>query len=396
VFADEIEPACDRALAPLEAREPSPSSLEEALAAYALVVQRSMGELAPSLRRARRTLEQLLRSNIDDPTAWGALLAGAGGRTLARDQALWELGRAPPSERPSLLAGYLARFGAYAPVWDVAAPPDDEAPDRVLAAAELIARGPSPASRHEQAAREARAAERAAIHRVRNQESHGTAAAQGFQAILEAARRALAIGEDDDALFFRAQRVVRRPLRALGEALAAASVLDGPDAVFDLPIDEARRLARDPARLARTLDPSLARRGRAAREAAQRLAPPVAIRGGAPTWRGGAGALVGAGTAGRARGRAFVLDDPARAPATLPPETVLVARAILPSLTYLIPAAAALVTDHGGALSHGATLAREYGVPAVLGTGSATRVLRDGDALLVDADGGRVLRLGKP
>jgi pyruvate,water dikinase len=72
----------------------------------------------------------------------------------------------------------------------------------------------------------------------------------------------------------------------------------------------------------------------------------------------------------------------------------LVTEAILPSLTYLLPGAAALVTDHGGALSHAATLAREYGVPAVLGTGLATRVLAEGEELLVDGDAGRVFRLG--
>ena len=62
---------------------------------------------------------------------------------------------------------------------------------------------------------------------------------------------------------------------------------------------------------------------------------------------------------------------------------MLVAPAILPSLTPLIAQARALVTDHGGALSHGATLAREYGVPAVLGVGCAT-ALADGVELWVD------------
>ena len=67
--------------------------------------------------------------------------------------------------------------------------------------------------------------------------------------------------------------------------------------------------------------------------------------------------------------------------------------AIVPSLTPLLATARALVTDHGGALSHGATLAREYGVPAVLGVGGAT-ALADGVELYVDGDAGRVYVLG--
>jgi pyruvate,water dikinase len=55
----------------------------------------------------------------------------------------------------------------------------------------------------------------------------------------------------------------------------------------------------------------------------------------------------------------------------------------------LLVAASALVTDHGGALSHGATLARELGVPAVLGVRHATQ-LCDGAEVYVDADRGRV------
>jgi pyruvate,water dikinase len=215
---------------------------------------------------------------------------------------------------------------------------------------------------------------------------------RALASLVATARRALPVGEDDDALFFRAQRLVRRPLRALGRALAEAGALDAAEDVFDLPLDEARRLARSSNPPVGEHD--LARVGRARREQARRLAPPAVIRDGVAGWRGrGGGVLTGAATAGRARGRAVLLDDPAAAPAQLPPGAVLVARAILPSLTWLLPSAAALVTDHGGALSHGATLAREYGVPAVLGTGVATSRLRDGDELLVDGDAGRVFVL---
>jgi pyruvate,water dikinase len=47
----------------------------------------------------------------------------------------------------------------------------------------------------------------------------------------------------------------------------------------------------------------------------------------------------------------------------------------------------ALVTDGGGILSHPAIIAREHGIPAVVGTGNATKVLKDGQRVTVD--GGR-------
>jgi pyruvate,water dikinase len=56
--------------------------------------------------------------------------------------------------------------------------------------------------------------------------------------------------------------------------------------------------------------------------------------------------------------------------------------------------AAALVIDVGGAISHGAIVARELGIPCVIGTGDGTRVLSDGDTVSVDGSSGTVLVLG--
>ena len=51
---------------------------------------------------------------------------------------------------------------------------------------------------------------------------------------------------------------------------------------------------------------------------------------------------------------------------------------------------AALVTDIGSSVSHGAVVAREYGLPCVVNTQGATRVLRTGDRVRVDGDRGTV------
>ena len=48
------------------------------------------------------------------------------------------------------------------------------------------------------------------------------------------------------------------------------------------------------------------------------------------------------------------------------------------------------MTDTGGVLSHGAVVAREYGIPAVFGVGSATAAIRDGQLVEVDGDAGLV------
>jgi pyruvate,water dikinase len=72
---------------------------------------------------------------------------------------------------------------------------------------------------------------------------------------------------------------------------------------------------------------------------------------------------------------------------------VLVCPITTPAWTLVFPRAAALVTDGGSILSHAAIVAREHGIPAVVGTGDATRRLRDGQTVTVDGNRG-VVRVG--
>ena len=69
---------------------------------------------------------------------------------------------------------------------------------------------------------------------------------------------------------------------------------------------------------------------------------------------------------------------------------VLVAATTSPPWTILFATAGGLVTDSGGILSHSAVVAREYGLPAVVGTGCATACLRDGQRVVVDGGQGTV------
>lgn len=69
---------------------------------------------------------------------------------------------------------------------------------------------------------------------------------------------------------------------------------------------------------------------------------------------------------------------------------VLVTRSTTPAFNAALPLVGAIVTDRGGLLSHAAIVAREYGIPAVVGTGEATRRIPDGALVMVDGAAGRV------
>jgi phosphoenolpyruvate synthase/pyruvate phosphate dikinase len=72
------------------------------------------------------------------------------------------------------------------------------------------------------------------------------------------------------------------------------------------------------------------------------------------------------------------------------PGTILVCPITTPAWTPLFSQARGLVTDVGGVLAHGSIVAREYDIPAVLGTGVATQRIRSGQRIRVDGDAGTV------
>jgi phosphoenolpyruvate synthase/pyruvate phosphate dikinase len=75
------------------------------------------------------------------------------------------------------------------------------------------------------------------------------------------------------------------------------------------------------------------------------------------------------------------------------PDTILVCTTTTPAWTPLFSQAKGLVTDIGGALAHGSIVAREYGIPAVMGTGVATQRIENGQRIRVDGDAGTVTLL---
>ena len=91
---------------------------------------------------------------------------------------------------------------------------------------------------------------------------------------------------------------------------------------------------------------------------------------------------------GKAEGIARVITDPHRA--DLRPGEILVARYTDPAWTPLFFTAGALITEIGGVLSHGAVIAREIGLPAIVGVEDATRRISTGRRVKVNALNGTV------
>jgi phosphohistidine swiveling domain-containing protein len=189
--------------------------------------------------------------------------------------------------------------------------------------------------------------------------------------------------------------VLRRALLEFGRRLAGVGVLDVPEDVFHLKLEELERVGGawpPPPQLAAELSALVVRRRarRAELESTLLVDPRLFHHAEA-----GEDALVCGipGSPGVAEGPVRVVRDASEF-GQLGSGDVLVAPYTNPAWTPLFERAAAVVVDSGGPASHAAIVAREYGIPAVLGTSDATAQLRDGQRVLVDGDQGRVVLLG--
>src|SRR5207302_1751019 len=103
-------------------------------------------------------------------------------------------------------------------------------------------------------------------------------------------------------------------------------------------------------------------------------------------------ALHGVGTGPRVTGRVVRFASLASAIAAGAGD-VVVTRAVTPALAVLVVGCAALVSETGGLLDHGAALARELGITCVVGCHAAWSELSDGAIVTVDGDAGQVIRI---
>ena len=191
----------------------------------------------------------------------------------------------------------------------------------------------------------------------------------------------------------------REALLGFGRRLAAEGLLDEPDDVWMLEREELRdALTSDDALRARIAE-RRAELERGRREGPKPFLgepPPEAERHAAlEKFYGsqGRGGLSGAAASGGvAEGSARIVAGSADF-GRVRPGDVLVATTTTPAWTPLFRGIAALVTETGGILSHAAVVAREYGLPAVVGVPDATKALVDGRRVRVDGDHGVVTPL---
>ncbi|MDN5933155.1 MAG: phosphoenolpyruvate synthase, partial [Pseudonocardia sp.] len=192
--------------------------------------------------------------------------------------------------------------------------------------------------------------------------------------MVEAARAGIALREDTHFHGTRVLPVLRRALLEAGARLAAAGVLGAAEDVVHLRLDEIEAVA-DPDRLPAAEADRLreAARRRAARRAELAGVPMIAAATLRPPAADDADALTTGvpASGGRATGPVRVVRSPAEF-GTMRSGDVLVCPYTNPSWTPLFQRAAAVVVDSGGLGSHAAIVAREYGIPAVMGTGTGT------------------------
>lgn len=97
---------------------------------------------------------------------------------------------------------------------------------------------------------------------------------------------------------------------------------------------------------------------------------------------------------GRVMAVAQVMSGESRNLETMLPGRILVASSIAPDWLPLLKQAAGIVTERGGMTSHGAIVARELGIPAVVNVADVTKLIQTGESLVVDGDKGEIHRLG--
>jgi pyruvate,water dikinase len=185
--------------------------------------------------------------------------------------------------------------------------------------------------------------------------------------------------------------VYKQALLEEAERLVQSQVLREKEDIFFLTLQEFHDVART-----NQVDEQLIRQRRDAFRSYQALTPPRVLTSDGEVVAGSyrredipAGALVGLPvSAGTVEGRARVILEMAEA--DLEPGDILVTAHTDPSWTPLFVTIAGLVTEVGGLMTHGAVIAREYGVVAVVGVEHATRLIRDGQRIRVHGTEGYV------
>ncbi|MFH9864556.1 rifamycin-inactivating phosphotransferase [Streptomyces lydicus] len=185
--------------------------------------------------------------------------------------------------------------------------------------------------------------------------------------------------------------VYKQALMEEAERLVQAGVLPEKEDIFYLTFQELHDVVRS-----NQVDDQIVQQRKDAFRSYQALTPPRVLTSDGEAVTGAyrrddvpAGALIGLPvSAGTIEGRARVILD--MADADLEAGDILVTTFTDPSWSPLFVGIAGLVTEVGGLMTHGAVIAREYGLPAVVGVEQATRLIRDGQRIRLHGTGGYI------
>ena len=244
--------------------------------------------------------------------------------------------------------------------------------------------------RFEQGRLEAWAKERELLERLRS-EPGGEPRARETERMIERVRTFAGYREYPKYGMVSRYFVYKQALLDEAERLVGAKVLDTEEDIFFLRFDELHDVVRT-----QRADDRLIRDRREAFDSYRTLRPPRVLTSDgeavAGTYRRDdlpAGAFVGLPvSAGIVEGRARVVVDMAEA--DVEPGDILVTAYTDPSWSPLFVGISGLVTEVGGLMTHGAVIAREYGLPAVVGVEDTTRRIEDGQRIRLDGTRGYV------
>ncbi|MEO3796830.1 rifamycin-inactivating phosphotransferase [Nonomuraea sp. B10E15] len=244
--------------------------------------------------------------------------------------------------------------------------------------------------RFEQGRQEAQRKEQELLARLRAL-PHGEQKAEETKRMIDRVRTFTGYREYPKYGMIRRYFAYKQALLQEADRLVASGVLRENDDIFFLRFEELQDVVRT-----NKVDAELVLERRAAFRSYEPLTPPrvftsdgEVITGRYRSEDAPPGALVGLPvSAGSVEGRARVVMDMARA--DLEEGDILVTAFTDPSWTPLFVTVAGLVTEVGGLMTHGAVIAREYGLPAVVGVEQATRLIRDGQRIRVHGTDGYV------
>jgi rifampicin phosphotransferase len=216
-----------------------------------------------------------------------------------------------------------------------------------------------------------------------------------FDVLLERAQHFGRVREEQAARLTLAWPILRQCIRRIADPLVSIGLLRTGDDAYFATRDELLAPSKGLAELTADRGTVWSR--------ARRLVPPehlgeltgiraLILRGAARALgatEDGTGLHGAPASAGRAEGHVRIIRSPLEFD-RLKRGEILVAPATSPAWTPLFARAAAVVTDTGSAMAHASLVAREYGIPAVVGTGNATTRLREGQWIIVDGNVGRV------